>query len=138
MLFSYDTDDILYTVLTASEGLRNAISGGIYNTDRPEGSAKEDITINTISINGETPQAGTSNINIHVPDLKLKINNQEQCKANRERLREITRLVVSVLEAANIEGLLFWVSNGTIIAEPAIKQHYANLRITWNIHKINN
>ena len=84
------------------------------------------------------PQAGTSNVNIHVPDLKLKINNQEQCKANRERLREITRLVVSVLEAANIEGLLFWVSNGTIIAEPAIKQHYANLRITWNIHKINN
>lgn len=58
MLFSYDTDDILYTVLTASEGLRNAISGGIYNTDRPEGSAKEDITINTISINGEMPAGG--------------------------------------------------------------------------------
>lgn len=138
MLFSYDTDDILFTVLTASEGLRNAISGGIYNTDRPEGSAKEDITINTISINGEMPQTGESNVNIHVPDLNLKINNQEQYKANRERLREITRLVVSVLEDASVEGLLFWVSSSTTIAEDAIKQHYTNLRITWNIHKTNN
>lgn len=138
MLFSYDTDDILFTVLTASEGLRNAISGGIYNTDRPEGSAKEDITINTISVNGEMPQTGESNVNIHVPDLNLVINSQEQYKANRERLREITRLVVSVLEAASVEGLLFWVSSSTTIAEDSIKQHYTNLRITWNIHKTNN
>jgi hypothetical protein len=138
MLLSIDTDDILYTVLTASEELKAAISGGIYNTDRPEGSDREDITINTISVNGEFPQGGTSNVNIHVPDKPLKIKGQEQTKIDRETLRAITRLVVSVLEAAAVEGLTFWVSNVTTIAEPAIKQHYANLRITWNIQKKTN
>lgn len=138
MLLSFDTNDILFAVLTASEELKSAISGGIYNTDRPDNSGKEDITINTISVNGNIPQGGTSNVNIHVPDLKLKIKGQEQRKIDRERLREITHLVIAALEAANVEGLLFWVSNETVIAEDAIQQHYANLRITWNIHKTNN
>lgn len=138
MLFSFDTDDILFTVLSASGELKAAISGGIYNTDRPDNSDKEDITINTISVNGEIPQGGTSNVNIHVSDKTLKIKSQEQRKIDRERLREITRLVVSVLEAARVEGLIFWVSNETTIAEYATRQHYTNLRITWNIHKTNN
>jgi hypothetical protein len=138
MLLSYDTDDILFMVLSASGELKAAISGGIYNTDRPDNSAKEDITINTISVNGEMPQGGTSNVNIHVPDLTLKIKGQEQRKIDRERLRAITRLVISVLEAASVEGLIFWVSNETVLAEDAIGQHYTNLRITWNIHKTNN
>jgi hypothetical protein len=138
MLLSSDTNDILFTVLSASEELTAAISGGIYNTDRPENSDKEDITINTISVNGEMPQGGTSNINIHVRDLTLKIKGQEQRMIDRERLRIIFRLVISVLNAASVEGLIFWVSNETIIVEDAIKQHYTNLRITWNIHKTDN
>ncbi len=138
MFLSLDTDDILYAILSASPELKAAISGGIYNTDRPEGSDTVDITINTISVNGEFPQGGTSNVNIHTPDKALKIKGQEQRKADRELLRATTRLVVSALEAAAVEGLTFWVSNETIIAEPAIKQHYTNLRITWNIQKKTN
>ncbi len=138
MFLSLDTDDILYAILSASPELKAAISGGIYNTDRPEGSDKVDITINTISVNGEFPQGGTSNVNIHTTDKTLKIKGQEQRKVDRELLRATTRLVISVLEAAAVEGLTFWVSNEAIIAEPAIKQHYANLRITWNIQKKTN
>jgi hypothetical protein len=139
MLLSFDTDDILMTVLNASEDLKAAINGGIYTEDeRPDNSEKEDITVNTITITrAYSPQKGTSNVNIYVPDLKLTINKQEQRKVNKERLRQITDLVVSTLESARIFGLTFWITNETTIKEPQIYQHYVNLRIEWNIQLIN-
>jgi uncharacterized protein YdgA (DUF945 family) len=137
MLLSFDTDNILFQALNDSDELKANISGGIYTTDRPDNSEKEDITINTITVTGDRPQRGTSNVNIHVPDLKLKIEEQEQRKENRERLQQLTTLVISILEAARVNGLLFWVSNQTTLPEPDY-QHYANLRIEWNICKINN
>jgi hypothetical protein len=139
MITSFDTDDILFQVLSGNAGLRAAISGGIYpETERPDNSEKEDITINTITVTRNfTPQSGTSNVNIYVPDLKLNIDGREQRKVNRERLRAITNLVISVLEAANPEGLAFWISGQTTLREPGIYQHYTNLRIDWNIQLIN-
>lgn len=135
-MLSFDTDDILFTVLNASSELKAAIKGGIYvQGERPNNSEKEDIVINNIVISHDYPQSGTSNINIHVSDLKIKINKQEQRKADRERLRFLTELVIGILKAANVEGLTFWIENETVIKEPAISQHYTNLRINWNIHK---
>jgi hypothetical protein len=138
MLLSFDTDNILFQVLSSSDELKAAISGGIYTTDRPDNSDKEDITVNTITVNGNSPQRGTSNVNIHVPDLKTNIAGQEQRKENRERLQELSILVMSILEAARVEGLIFWVSNQTTVRETEVNQHYANLRIEWNICKISN
>jgi hypothetical protein len=139
MLLSFDTDNILFQVLNSSDELKAALTGGIYTTGRPDNSDKEDITVNTITVNGSSPQRGASNVNIHVPDLKLNIAGQEQRKENRERLRELSTLVISLLEAARVEGLLFWISNQAILREPEVSQHYTNLRIEWNICKtINN
>ena len=133
MLTSFDTDNILFQALSASNELKTAISGGIYTTDRPDNSDKEDITVNTITVNSGSPQRGTSNVNIHVPDLILKVKGQEQRKADRERLKQITEMVISILETARVEGLIFWVDNQTILREPQINQHYTNLRVEWNI-----
>jgi hypothetical protein len=140
MITSFDTDDILFQVLSGNAGLKAAISGGIYpETERPDNSEKEDITVNTITVTrAYTPQSGTSNVNIYVPDKKLKIRGQEQRNVNRERLREITNQAISILEAARVEGLAFWITNETIIKEPTIYQHYTNLRIDWNIQLVNN
>ena len=135
-MLSFDTDDILFTVLDASEELKDAINGGIYvQGERPDNSEKEDIVVNNIVLSHSYPQSGTSNINIHASDLKLKIKGQEQRKANREKLRFLTEIVVRTLKAANIEGLTFWIENETVIKEPVVSQHYTNLRINWNIHK---
>jgi hypothetical protein len=134
MMTGFDTDGILFRTLNASGELRAAISGGIYTeSERPDNSEQEDITVNTITVTGNMPQRGTSNVNIHVPDLKLNISGQQQRKINRARLQEITNMVVSILETAKVEGLAFWISNETVIKEPEIYQHYANLRIEWNI-----
>jgi hypothetical protein len=140
MITSFDTDDILFQVLSGNAELKAAISGGIYpETERPDNSEKEDITVNTITITRTySPQSGTSNVNIYIPDTKLKIRGQEQKKINRERLREITNKVISILESARVEGLTFWITNQTVLAEPEIEQHYTNLRIDWNIQLIDN
>lgn len=135
-MISIETDDILFNTLNASEGLKNSLTGGIFvQGERPDNSEKEDVTINNIVISHEYPQSGTSNINIHVPDLKVKIQGQEQRKADRERLRFLTNLVISILKEARINGLIFWIDTETVIKEPAISEHYTNLRIEWNIHK---
>lgn len=134
-MLSIDTDDTLYKVLSTSEELKQALTGDIYvQGERPDGSNLEDVVVNTIAVSHTLPQTGTSNVNIHVSDLKLKIKGKEQRKANRERLRELTALVLEVLKKANVPGLTFWVTTETVIKEPDICQHYTNLRIDWNIH----
>lgn len=135
---SIETDDILFGILNASAELKAALSGGIYvQGERPENSGKEDVVINNIFLSHEVPQNGTSNVNIHVPDKQERIGRTEQFKANRERIRELTAIVLSVLKSANITGLSIRVSTEAVVKEPNISEHYNNLRIEWNI-QINN
>ena len=127
-----------FSIMNPSAELKAALSGGIYvQGERPDNSGKEDVVINNLFLNHEVPQTGTSNVNIHVPDKKERIGRTEQFKAHRERIRELTAIVLSVLKSANITGLTIRVSTETIIKEPGINEHYNNLRVEWNIQRTN-
>lgn len=131
---SIETDDVLFSILDAWEALKATISGGIYaQGERPDGSAKEDVVINNLYLNHETPQSGISNVNIHVPDKQVRIGDTEQMKADRERIRELTAIVLAAIKSANIPGLTIRVTTETVIKEPGISEHYNNLRVEWNI-----
>ena len=135
MKLTYDTDSILYGVLKGSAPLVAAISGGIYSGDRPDSSEKEDITVNTTVLTQDyKPQRGTSNVNIHVPDLSLNIGGMPQRKADTARLKTVANLVLDALRAAKVDGLGFVVENQTTVREEATNQHYVNIRISWSIH----
>lgn len=135
---SIETDDILFGILNGSAELKTALTGGVYvQGERPDNSEKEDVVINNLFLNHEVPQTGTSNVNIHVPDRKRKIGRQEQFKANRERLRELTAIVFTALKSANIKGLTIRVVTEKVIKEPNVSEHYNNLRIEWNIQRTN-
>lgn len=133
---SIDTDDILYKIIAeAVTSGKVSISGGVFvQGERPDDSEAEDIVINTITITDEKPQTGTSNVNIFAPDKKVKIRGREQRKADRERLREIGNAVKDHLKAQNVADLEYWIESDTTIKEIEVKQHYRNLRISWNIH----
>lgn len=133
---TFDTDNYLFGVLKASSALTTALTGGIYVMgERPDNSIKEDIVINTITLTQDSaPQSGVSNVNIYVADIDVTLSGQKQKKANRKRLKELTTMVLEILTAANIEGLRYWVTNQNTIAERDLSQHFANLRIEWNIH----
>jgi len=133
---SIDTDDILYQLITqaVNEGVI-AISGVVCpQGERPDDSTKEDIVINTITVTHEKPQTGTSNVNIYAADKKVSINGKEQYKADRERLRVIGDALTDFLDAQNVADLEFEIEQDVTIKELEVKQHYRNLRISWNIH----
>lgn len=134
MKTSFDTDAILFDLLSKSP-VKTAISGGIYvGDDRPDDSMDEDIVVNSIALTQDyLPQIGTSNVNIYVSDTNKKIQGKQQLKANRKRLDELTQNAMNVLRSAKIAGLLFSIENQTVLAEPTIKQHFVNIRISWNI-----
>ena len=133
---SIDTDDILYQLIqqAVNEGVIT-ISGEVCpQGERPDDSQAEDIVINTITVTHDKPQTGTSNVNIYAADKKVKINGKQQYKANRERLREIGDKLTEYLDAQNVADLEFWIEYDVVIKELEVKQHYRNLRISWNIH----
>lgn len=133
---SIDTDDILYKLIQEAVASGEVkISGGVFvQGERPDNSEAEDIVINTITITHEKPQTGTSNVNIYASDKKVKIRGKEQRKADRERLRTIGDALADYLDAQNVADLEYWIESDITIKEIEVKQHYRNLRISWNIH----
>lgn len=133
---SIDTDDILYKLIQAAVASGEVkISGGVFvQGERPDNSEAEDIVINTITITHEKPQTGTSNVNIYASDKTVKIRGKEQRKADRERLRTIGDALADYLDAQNVADLEYWIESDITIKEIEVKQHYRNLRISWNIH----
>jgi len=134
MRTTFDTDAILFSLLRESP-VNTAISGGIYvGDDRPDDSEKEDIVVNSIDLTQDyLPQIGTSNVNIFVPDKKVKIGGKQQLQANRTRLKELSAMAIETLRGANITGLKLILGSQTVLEEPSVKQHFVNIRIDWNI-----
>lgn len=134
MKTSFDIESILFKLLNNSN-VKNTIDGGIYNQDdRPDDSTSEDVLINTITLTQDfLPQIATSNVNIYVCDKNKRINGKEQLKPDKTRLNALTKMVMEVLRSARIMGLKIIPESKTMLAEPSVKQHYVNIRISWNI-----
>jgi len=132
---TFDTDAILYGILMTSP-VKNAISGNIYvGNDRPDDSQDEDIVVNSIDLTQDhLPQIGTSNVNIYVPDMIVNIGNKQQTKSNRARLKILSEMAIKSLREAIVEGLVFTIDSQTILTETSVKQHFTNIRLSWNIH----
>ena len=107
---SFDTDSLLYGILSRSP-LKAALSGGIYvGDDRPADSMAEDVVINTITLTQEYhPQQGVSNVNVYVSDKAVRIGAKEQFVADRVRLKMLTDMA------------------------DGVRQHFTNVRVSWNI-----
>ena len=102
--------------------------------ERPENSKLCDVVINTLAAGGERrPKLATSNVNIHVPDIEVRIGGQPQRKAARETIRPIVAAVTGALKAAVIPGLTISVGDETVIREVNAPEHYANIRVEWFI-----
>ena len=131
-----DTDDMLYKLLrqAVDEG-KISINGVIcQEDDRPDNSQTEDIVINTIAISHDKPQDGTSNVNIYVPDKRVKIRGQEQHKTDWARLKELGDALGAFIEAQNLPDFEIWIESDTTLKDITSGQHYRNIRVKWNIH----
>lgn len=131
---TFDLDEIMFKLLNVKT-ITDEISGGIYLGDgRPEDSSKEDVVVNSIDLTQDyLPQVATTNVNIYVPDKPFQIDGKCQFVACRDKLKAIAGKVVAVLRNAVVPGLKFVIEAQNFLREESIKQHYVNIRISWNI-----
>jgi len=135
MKTSFDLNAILFKCLNTNSAFKSALSGGVYSSERPDNSEKEDAVVNTITVTREySPQRGRSNVNIFVPDLRVSIEGVEQRKPNEARLKALSDLAISAIETERKEGISLYIANMGVINEPEIDQHFVNLRIDWIIY----
>ena len=127
----FETNEILMGLLMGN----TSIKGGYYHEgDRPDNSTGEDIVVNTIDLTVDTlPQIGTSNVNIYVPDTSKKIHGKMMVLPNRTRLKALAREVTAIIRNSRIHGIKAIPGTMSIMNEPNTKQHFANIRIDWNI-----
>ena len=132
MRSSFDTDKILFSLLSGSP-VKAALSGGIYyDGGRPDDSNREDIVIGTVTVTQESyPQEGVSYVNVYVPDKDERIDGRQQMKANRSRLEALSGMVTDILMNARIDGVGLAVENQTVLQDAAIGQHRLVIRIRF-------
>lgn len=125
----------LYKILSGNGALKAAISGGIYIEERPDGSADEDIVINTADVQFGHPQSATSNVFVHIPDKRVKIKGHEQTTQDTERMDTVASLVREAIGSAHIEGIEIWVvaERTRTIAAAYAPEHYKVMSLEWNI-----
>ena len=118
---------LLYQAIAASP-LKTAINGGVYKDERPKDSAKEDVVINTITIDSGSAQRAVCNVNIHVPrELSGKINHT--------RINVLAELAKVILDEAYATAHNFWTENQSLIVDEI--DCYYNFRLRFKIHNSN-
>lgn len=132
MLTSGQIRNLLYRTLNAHiSALRDAgLDGGIYHQRRPDNSTKSDIVITDLSWNYDTPQTGTFNINVHVPDKAGKaVDGQPQRTPQTAKLTALTCCVRDAVEGASADGIDYYIENDVLIETPSVSDTYSNIRV---------
>jgi len=130
MITTLEILDLIYGELKGSE-LDIAANGGLYKMQSPFDSNKEDIVINCLPVTNEQIQKATVNVNIYVPDLKVRISGKQQTVPDIERLQFLAAKAVQKLESIYYAGYSIEVSHQGLLKEEAVNQHFVNIRIEF-------
>jgi len=132
MLTSGQIRNLLYRTLDANlAALRAAgLNGGIYHQRRPDNSTKTDIVLTDLSWNYDTPQTGTFNINVHVPDKSgSSADGQPQRTPQTAKLTALTCVVRDAVEGSSVgDGIDYYVENDSVISSQN-GDTYTNIRV---------
>lgn len=114
--------------------IKDFISGDLCIMNRTNNSDLEDIVLGSLGINQEQVQSGVFNINIHVPNLVLEMENGriDNSQPNFARMMEITNIVIPMVQDKRTED--YWLT----IAMPAIPLRdqdgtfFSGIRVNYN------
>jgi hypothetical protein len=130
MINTLDIIDVLWARANTSN-LKPSLSGGIYKNRRPASSDKEDLVINSLPVNNEQLQVAVANVNIHVPDITVNVNNIQDRQPNHERLKILTGLAIPIFTDQWVGDYHYDVQQQTIIQDEEANSHYINIRIEF-------
>lgn len=97
MMTPFDQIDYVYSLLNSSE-LKTVISGGIYKSQRPDDSVKEDVVINSISVPSGDEQIAYGNVNIHVPTISVTQSGKTSQLPNHQRMAALSYIAQGILK----------------------------------------
>ncbi|MEG0848478.1 MAG: hypothetical protein RSE50_00835 [Myroides sp.] len=116
--------------------IKSTINGLLYKDKRPAGSAKEDIVINSVSMENSFLQDGVFNVNCYVPMLSVNVNGITQYLPNTAREEAIAHAVYPLLENIFRPQFNLTIVNHSTFEEVEEKATYVNFRI--NLKAYNN
>jgi hypothetical protein len=116
--------------------IKSTINGLLYKDKRPSGSIKEDIVINSVSMENSFLQDGVFNVNCYVPMISVNANGITQNMPNTAREEAITQAVYPLLENIFRPQFNLTVVNHSTFEEVEEKATYVNFRI--NLKAYNN
>ena len=138
MILANEQTNILFNIVNNST-LARAITGEVYKyahptltADKPE---KENVVVNTITLEGNRfqDQTGFANINIHVPSIKTA----DGVMPNLARFDELVGLVKEISEVH--DGNLWfsmWIENSRLVKEISKEGWFFNIKVQFNFqHK---
>lgn len=124
-----DGKEWILSVLNAN---KPTISGNIYIDKRPT-TTKEDIVINSLTMNGRQMQNGVFNVNCYVPNLSIKVEGITTQIPDRVRLKAISSYVAEVLKSVyKNQQYNLSIENIEQFEEETEKANYINFRLNLN------
>jgi hypothetical protein len=133
---TFDLVNIIVSILKGNTALMSTINGGVYK-QRPAGSTKEDIVINSLPVNNLQMQSGLVNVNIHIPTIAVTIDGTVDHQLNAARFKEVTDMVIALLDDVWAQDYNLGVQQQNLIKEQNGTEYYNNIRIEFNIINLN-
>lgn len=119
--------------------LKGAFANGmqIFKGGKPLNFLQECIVLTSLPFSPDQLQVGRVNVNVHVPNLKTRINGADDyTQANFPRIGELTEIAKDVLEDYDHEGYSIRLEFEHIFKEEGFNEHYNNIRIIFRNENI--
>lgn len=109
--------------------LPSMINGSVYKNIRPANSQKEDIVVNSITLEGSESliQRGVGNINIHLPNLPNGLTDDL-------KFQQLSEVAKPILESFNAQSYNFWLDASGLVRDTSDGTWYLNFRIRIKFH----
>jgi hypothetical protein len=124
LMTTFDAIDVVYQKLLP---IKTAISGGLYKLKRPESSVAEDCVINSLGMPGDQVQQGIINVNLHVPNLVLRIDNTQP---DFKRMQQLAALAITELKEF-YSGFYWFLFQQQNMVESGTTESIVNIRIEF-------
>lgn len=121
-----DIKDDIYNYLKGGS-LVSSVTGELSKTVRPNNSSKEDIVISVLANNNGQMQSAYVNVNIYVPDIKRKLQNEE----HTIRLRELCKLAEKELSVGRGDGYRFHLESQRVLEVNERAEHVINNKLMY-------
>lgn len=132
------TEDIIDILFSRADGsaLKTAVTGSICKRKRDGNSRLEDVVINCLPALNTELQNVIANVNIHVPDIVVSVNGQDDRQPNSARLKELAAIAVPVFTDVWADEYNYTVQQQHVLEDREAGDHYINLRIEFFIENL--